>query len=81
MDRIIITTFDYKKHNNILAAKALYIAEEIAFRSSLILSASAKKGVFQITVDLKSLQIKITITNLVFIKLLQIVNSNGISKI
>ena len=34
MDRIIITTFDYKKQNNILAAKALYIAEEIAFRSS-----------------------------------------------
>ena len=78
MDRIIITTFDYKKHNNILAAKALYIAEEIAFRSSLILSASEflyQKRVFQITVDLKSLQIKITITNFVFIKLLQIVNS------
>ena len=30
-----------------------------------------KKGVFQITVDLKSLQIKIAITNIVFIKLLQ----------
>ena len=49
MDRIIITTFDYKKHNNILAAKALYIAEEIAFWSSLILSASEflfqKRGV------------------------------------
>ena len=40
MDRIIPMTFDYKKQNNILAAKALYIAEEIAFRSSLILSAS-----------------------------------------
>ena len=33
-----------------------------------------KKGVFQITVDLKSLQIKIAITNFVFIKL-QNVNS------
>ena len=40
---------------------------------------NAKKGVFQITVDLKSLQIKITIPNFVFIKLLHIVNSNGIS--
>ena len=49
MDRIIITTFEYKKHNNIIAAKTLYIAEEIAFRSSLILSASEflykKRGV------------------------------------
>ena len=35
---------------------------------------NAKKGVFQITVDLKSLQIKIAITNFVFIKL-QNVNS------
>ena len=34
------------------------------------------KGVFQINVDLKSLQIKIAITNFVFIKLLQ----NDISK-
>jgi len=34
-----------------------------------------KKGVLQITVDLKSLQIKIAITNLVFIKLLQNVTS------
>ena len=34
-----------------------------------------KKGVLQITVDLKSLQIKIAITNFVFIKLLQNVNS------
>ena len=50
MEIRIITTFDYKKHSNILAAKALYIA----FRSSLILSASEfffiKKEVFQITV-------------------------------
>ena len=36
---------------------------------------NAKKGVFQITVDLKSLQIKIAITNFVLIKLLQNVNS------
>jgi len=34
-----------------------------------------KKEVFQITVDLKSLQIKIAITDFVFIKLLQNVNS------
>ena len=66
MIRIIITTFDYKNQNNILAAKVL-------FKSWVILSASDtpafmsprqlmmtndKKGAFQITVDLKSLQIK-----------------------
>ena len=34
-----------------------------------------KKGVLQITVELKSLKILIAITNLVFIKLLQNVNS------
>ena len=40
-----------------------------------------KKGVFQITVDYKSLQIKIAITNFVFFKLLQNVIQIVISKI
>ena len=34
-----------------------------------------EKGVFHITVDSKSLQIEIAITNFVFIKLLQNINS------
>ena len=40
-----------------------------------LMMTNAKKGVFQINVDLKSLQIKIAITNFVPTKLLQIVNS------
>ena len=39
-----------------------------------------KKEVFQITVDLKSLQIKIAITDFVFIKLLQNVNTKCLYK-
>ena len=46
---------------------------ELAY--SVDVMTNAKKGVFQITVDLKSLQIKITITNFFLIKLLKNVNS------
>ena len=69
MNRIIITTFDYKKKKNILAAKVLYMAKDrilgahlfcllVIHQLACLHTTYDKKGVFQITVDLKNVQIK-----------------------
>ena len=73
MNRIIITTFDYKKQSNILAAKVPTLHGRRDRRDRILgarlfcllanffiqlMMTNAKKGVFQIIVDFKSLQIK-----------------------